>query len=202
MPQSPPKRARRKAKQERARDTVETLLEAAARVLARRGYAAATTNRIAEKAGVSVGTLYEYFANKEAVFDALMKRQIDALVAAIQTAELDPAAPLGETLAQLVRVAMRALPEGPDLIRALEQVPGSAFRRRLAAAREQVIGFVGQLLAAHSVELRVADHELAAFIVVSASEGIASNAKAEAFDERLALEVGTLLHLYLTGNTA
>jgi AcrR family transcriptional regulator len=62
MPEKPSKRPRRKAKQERARKTVEALLEAAARVLRQRGYSAATTNRIADAAGVSVGTLYEYFA--------------------------------------------------------------------------------------------------------------------------------------------
>ncbi|TFG96409.1 MAG: TetR/AcrR family transcriptional regulator [Myxococcales bacterium] len=64
MPGSPSKRPRRKAKQERSRQTVRALLEAAARVLEVHGYAAATTNRIAESAGASVGTRYEHFPNK------------------------------------------------------------------------------------------------------------------------------------------
>ncbi len=54
---------RRKAKQERARETIEIVIEAAARVLLREGYARASTNRIAETAGVSVGTIYQYFSD-------------------------------------------------------------------------------------------------------------------------------------------
>ena len=136
MPGRPAKRPRRKAKQDRSRKTVEALLEAAARVLQQRGYASATTNRIAEAAGVSVGTLYEYFADKEALFDTLIERQIEAIVAAIAGAGLDPKEPLAVVLQRLLLLGMRAMRRGPDFVRALEQVPGAAFRRRLAVARE------------------------------------------------------------------
>ena len=193
------KRPRRKAKQERARETVRALLDAAARVLEQRGYAGATTNRIAEAAGASVGTLYEYFADKEAVYDALIEREISTLVAAIRTEHLDPRAPIQETLRRVLEVAIGALPRGPDFIRSLEQVPGAVFRKRLADARQLVIGFVRQLLEAHRDELRVDDLDLAAFVVVSTAEGIGSNASKERFDERLAEEIGRLLGAYLTG---
>ena len=164
-----------------------------------RGYAAANTNRIAETAGVSVGTLYEYFADKDAIFGALIQRQIEALVAAVRSADLDPAAPLDQTLDRLLRVAMAAMPRGPGFIRALEQVPGSALRRRLIRARAQVVEFIRQLLEARRTALRVADLDLAALVVVSAAEGIAMNASDEVFGDRLAREVGDLLNLYLTG---
>ncbi len=193
------KRPRRKAKQERARETVEAVLEAAARVLPESGYARATTNRIAEAAGVSVGTLYEYFANKEEVFDALIQRQLEAIVSAIRSADPDPEAPLGPELARILRLAMGAMPRGPGLLRALEQVPGAVFRRRLDAAREQVVAFARRLLEVHRGELRVTDLDLAAFVVVSSAEGIAANASDDRFDEPLARETGSLLSLYLTG---
>lgn len=199
MPKKSSKRPRRKAKQERAQQTVEDLLEAAARVLERRGYASATTNRIAEAAGVSVGTLYEYFADKDAIFDALIQRQIEVLVAAVRGADLDPRAPLGVTVQQILRLAMGAMPRGPGFLRALEQVPGSILRKRLVRARGQVIDFIRQLLEARRRELRVADLDLAALLVVSTAEGIAMNASDEAFGERLAQEVGALIGLYLTG---
>ena len=199
MPGRPAKRPRRKAKQDRSRKTVEALLEAAARVLQQRGYASATTNRIAEAAGVSVGTLYEYFADKEALFDTLIERQIEAIVAAIAGAGLDPKEPLAVVLQRLLLLGMRAMRRGPDFVRALEQVPGAAFRRRLAVAREQVVGFVRQLLEAHRGELRVGDLDLAAFMVVSTAEGIAANASDAQFDDALAREIGSLLGLYLTG---
>jgi hypothetical protein len=91
---------------------------------------------------------------------------------------------------------------GPGFIRALEQVPGAAFRRRLAAAREQVVGFIRQLLETHRQDLRVTDLDLAAFVVVSTAEGIASNASDALFDDRLVQEIGSLLNLYLTGEAA
>jgi AcrR family transcriptional regulator len=202
MPTRTSNRLRRKAKQERSRQTVEALLEAAARVLQRRGYAGATTNRIAATAGASVGTLYEYFANKEAVYDALIQQEIETVVAAIRSNDLDPDATIHDTLSWVLRRAMSALRHGPDFLRALEQVPGAVFRRRLAKARNAVIGFIRQLLEAHRRELRVTDLDFAAFIVVSAAEGIASNASGDLFSDRLAEEIAALLNLYLTGEEA
>jgi AcrR family transcriptional regulator len=122
---------RRRAKQDRARATVDAILEAAARVLAEQGYAAATTNRLAEKAGVSIGTLYEYFGNREEVFDALIRRELAALVVILSNQHLDPALPIIDKLMQLIGSAMTSMRFGPDFFRALEQVPGAIFRRQL-----------------------------------------------------------------------
>ena len=58
---------------------------------------------------------------------------------------------------------------------------------------------VKQLLEDHREELRVTDLDLAAFMVVSAAEGVAANATSEFFDERLAQEIAVLLKVYLTG---
>jgi AcrR family transcriptional regulator len=76
---------RRKPKQFRARQTVEAVLDAVTRVLKREGSGAVTTNRIAEVAGVSIGSVYQYFPDKRAIFLALHQRhieQIDRLMAA------------------------------------------------------------------------------------------------------------------------
>lgn len=66
---------RKKPSQARARRTVDLLLEAAAQILAGRGEDALTTNHIAERAGFSIGTLYQYFPNREAILDALIERE-------------------------------------------------------------------------------------------------------------------------------
>jgi AcrR family transcriptional regulator len=199
MSRSLSNRPRRKAKQERSRQTVQALLEAAARVLDQHGYAAATTNRIAETAGASVGTLYEYFPNKEAIYDALIEQEIEGLVNSIQSVDIDMDAPLHDTLERVVQLGMAAMRHGPDFMRSLEQVPGAVFQRHLAVARESVIGFMRKLLEARRQELRVDDLDLAAFIVVSAAEGIGGNVSRDRFDDRLAEEIATLLTLYLTG---
>jgi AcrR family transcriptional regulator len=67
---------RKQPVQQRSRATVEDILTAAAQVFEAHGYAAGTTNRVAERAGVSIGTLYQYFPSKEALAVALLDRHL------------------------------------------------------------------------------------------------------------------------------
>ena len=71
------KAARKPPQQSRSRVTVSTILDAAVRVLDQEGADAATTTRIAEVAGVSVGTLYQYFGNRDSILDALQDREFE-----------------------------------------------------------------------------------------------------------------------------
>jgi AcrR family transcriptional regulator len=71
-------RPRKSPVQQRSRLTVDQILEAAARVFAKRGYAGATTNHIAERAGVSIGSLYQYFPNKDTILVALHARHMES----------------------------------------------------------------------------------------------------------------------------
>src|SRR5512138_188963 len=68
---------RKQPVQQRSRATVESILTAASQVFAEQGYAAGTTNRIAERAGVSIGTLYQYFPNKETLAVRLLERHVE-----------------------------------------------------------------------------------------------------------------------------
>lgn len=63
--------------QERSRFTVEQIVLAATQIFSEQGYAGATTNHIAERAGVSIGSLYQYFPNKETILVTLAKRHIE-----------------------------------------------------------------------------------------------------------------------------
>jgi AcrR family transcriptional regulator len=67
---------RRRPVQQRAKITVEAMLDAAIKLLKRAGSTSLTTNRIAETAGVSIGSVYQYFPNKHAIFRALHERHI------------------------------------------------------------------------------------------------------------------------------
>jgi AcrR family transcriptional regulator len=69
---------RRQPIQKRSRATVEEILGAAIEVFDKQGYTTGTTHRIAERAGVSIGTLYQYFPNKESIALALLERHIAA----------------------------------------------------------------------------------------------------------------------------
>lgn len=65
---------RKRPCQQRSQQMVDILLEACGRVIARQGLASLTTNRVATEAGVSVGSLYQYFANKQELLEALLER--------------------------------------------------------------------------------------------------------------------------------
>ena len=71
---------RRQPKQARSQQRVDHLLNVAAQVFEEVGYAAATTNAIAACAGVSIGSLYQFFPNKEAIMDALVELYLDELL--------------------------------------------------------------------------------------------------------------------------
>src|SRR5436305_14701526 len=74
---------RRIPRQPRARVTRDAILQAAAHLLAARGWEASTTNHIAERAGVSIGSLYKYFPNKSSILAEVARRRIDAEVTAL-----------------------------------------------------------------------------------------------------------------------
>src|SRR5215470_2670172 len=75
---------RKRPVQERSRSTVDVVLEAAAQVLERDGYTATSTDLIAERAGVSIGTLYQYFPNKDAILLALTQQHARAAHAVLE----------------------------------------------------------------------------------------------------------------------
>lgn len=113
--------------QPRAKATVTAVLDATAQILARDGYGGVTTNHIAEAAGVSIGSLYEYFPNKQSIIAAALARQLqeiaDEVKASMRTALALPDQPRGgidhwmrgmmsslEKRGKLLRVAMREVP--------------------------------------------------------------------------------------------
>lgn len=103
-----PDRGRRTPSQSRSRATVEAIVEAAAQVFEQHGYAAGTTNRIAERAGVSVGSVYQYFSDKDAIVGAVARQHVldGATVLAPLLVALrddpDPAPALREILTAMV----------------------------------------------------------------------------------------------------
>ncbi|MCE9522267.1 MAG: TetR/AcrR family transcriptional regulator, partial [Alphaproteobacteria bacterium] len=95
--------------QARALDTVETIFEATARILQTDGRAGLNTNRVAELAGISVGTLYDYFPNKDAIILAMARRETEAVRASVAKALTED---LRQTNESPVRLAIRALIKG------------------------------------------------------------------------------------------
>ncbi|MCM3849866.1 TetR/AcrR family transcriptional regulator [Pseudonocardia sp. DR1-2] len=102
---------RREPRQERSRAMVERIVAAGRDVLVTRGYDGASTNRIAAAAGVSPGSLYQYFPDKDAVLTEVLDRYLDAMEARVSRAFLDSvaAAGPGTGTAPAVRATLEAL---------------------------------------------------------------------------------------------
>src|SRR5262249_39645266 len=106
MARRPLTNPRKHASQQRSRATVDALVEATARILVREGFDKASTNRIAEKAGVSIGSLYQYYPGKEALVAAVVDRHQQELMQVVRGALADVAAlPIEEAVRKLVTVA-------------------------------------------------------------------------------------------------
>lgn len=112
--------ARKKPRQARAAVTLDAVFEATIQLLLSDGPHRLTTTRVAERAGVSVGTMYQYFPNKQALIYALNERYLEALAGKIEdTCQGRHGAPAGEMVAALIEVYWRAKIERADVTRAL-----------------------------------------------------------------------------------
>jgi AcrR family transcriptional regulator len=120
-----PRPRRRVPRQRRAHQTVEAVLDAVTRVLEREGAAHLTTNRIAEAAGVSVGSLYQYFADKRAILIALRDRHVAEMAGLVERRLVENAeAPLATLIRGLVEALIEAHALDPALYQLLlAQVP-------------------------------------------------------------------------------
>jgi AcrR family transcriptional regulator len=113
---------RRAPTQERAQRTIELLFEATAQIVENEGEAALTTNKIAQKAGFSIGTLYQYFPGKEAIVLAMSQRERERFMQAMQAA-LDGAVREKKDARAAIRDVVRLLVDsfavGPRLRRTM-----------------------------------------------------------------------------------
>lgn len=165
---------RKQPRQERARATVDAILGAAAQVLVVEGYDRASTNRIAARAGVSIGTLYQYFPSKEALVAALAQRHSETMMALLgQTVQDLAGAPLELAVHTFVRAMLHVHAVEPELHRVLsEQVPRINGFAWLAEINRTAQALVQAYLQGHRERLRVQDLDTAAFLLVTTVEAV------------------------------
>lgn len=165
MPAKPSATPRKRPKQARSQATVEAILTATTHILTEAGYNQLTTNRVAEWAGVSIGSLYQYFPNKEALIVALAEHHANEMVRLAQhhLQELSDR-PIPEVLGQIVKAALAAHAVNPKLHRVLhEQVPHREVVQRLDQAKTE--NLLRSFLVQHSDQLQPQNLELAVFMV-------------------------------------
>ncbi len=166
-------------KQQRSKDTVDVILAATARVLVKEGFDRASTNRIADAAGVSIGSLYQYFPSKEALVAALVERHIETMSETLE-AEMRALAeaPLAIVVRRMVNLMLEAHAIEPELHRVLnEQVPRVGRLHRVHEVEGRMQKLARSYFEARRGELRVGlDLDTAAFVVVQSIEALTHGA--------------------------
>lgn len=159
---------RRRPQQKRAIATVDAILDAVIRLLKREGFRALTTNRIAEVSGVSIGSVYQYFADKSAIFAALHQRHIETIDLLIADALVKHAAsPLDELLTALIEAMVDAYTADPELFALLStEVPHRSGSAQDFACR--LHGLFRLALSSKAAELeRCGDLDRVVFVVAN-----------------------------------
>jgi AcrR family transcriptional regulator len=197
---------RKSPAQERSRFTVEQIIQAATQIFTERGYAGATTNHIAERAGVSIGSLYQYFPNKEAILVTLAKRHVEiagnllmGLVAERNLIETD----LTEVLRPFIQATLELHTGNPRLNYVIlsEAAWSAEAMEQVHALEDQFIDQLALTLDTHR-QVSVKNSRHAAYIVVHAIKNLAhefvihppAGMSEEAFVEEMVALVGGYLN--------
>jgi AcrR family transcriptional regulator len=166
---------RRAPRQARSRDRVERILDAAAAIVDEVGIEDVTTNGVAERAGVPVGTLYQFFPNRDAVLRALLERQLLALDARFGPliTGADPRAPLPPMIDAVVDALSRAYLEIPALAALVQALRGDPRYMALADANNRAVaGWIAQVVQRRVPELERGRARAIATATVEAADGV------------------------------
>ncbi len=194
---------RKQATQARAAATVEAILNATARILVKEGYDHASTNKVAATAGVSIGSLYQYFPSKEALVAALAERHLQEMRALIY-GELPKllSLPVAAGIERAVRLMVAAHSVDPKLHKVLvEQVPRVGKLERVEGLEREMVGLTASYLEAKKDEVAVRDFELSAYVAVGMIESLTHAAvltRPEILGEPFIREVTRAVVRYLT----
>jgi AcrR family transcriptional regulator len=147
MPDASPQhrpRPRKAPKQARSLETVKVIVEAAARILERDGFEGFSTNAVAERAGVSIGSLYQYFPSKEALIGALIVRETSQLIDDAEAAMTEPSG--AAALSALIQACIAHQFHRPTLARLLDfeeaRLPFDADTRKVSERFRAILSTV------------------------------------------------------------
>lgn len=208
MTQSTPLNPRKRPKQHRSRETVSAILEATARVLVEDGFDKTSTNRVAKVAGVSVGSLYQYFPSKEALVMALCEQHCEKMLTLFGDLSLTLLdAPLPVAVRTWVRSMLDAHRVDPRLHRALVHLALHIGLENLERFDRRGRELVRAYLTQRADEILPTNLELAAFVLCTAVESITHRGILELDDEgipwqSLEDEICAFVLRYLIGSSA
>ncbi|MBB5606484.1 MULTISPECIES: TetR/AcrR family transcriptional regulator [unclassified Janthinobacterium] len=156
MTLSPPPHltARKMPRQARSKATLDAIFEATIQVLVSDGPRRLTTTRVAGRAGVSVGTMYQYFPHKQSLFYALNERYLEALAHEVETAcQAQHGAPIGQMVEALVTSYWNAKTARPEVTRALYRSVVELDNESLIAAFSRRVDMASAAMLASTSDL-------------------------------------------------
>lgn len=209
MPPKPSVVPRKRPKQERSQATVQAILSATAHILIEDGYDKLTTNRVADRAGVSIGSLYQYFPNKKALIFALAEHHANEMMQLAQhhlsgLGVDDASSPehrsIEEVLRRIVKAALAAHAVNPELHRVLhEQVPHREVMQQFDPSKME--DMLRSFFAERQDRLQPKNLDLTVFMVERTIRAIIYGAmidRPQSFKaEELEQEIMTMLSAYL-----
>ncbi|MDH7803028.1 AcrR family transcriptional regulator [Rhizobium sp. AN70] len=196
---------RKEPRQERSKATVDAVIHAAARILSDHGWAGFTTNRVAETAGVSIGSLYQYFPDKISIVEAVRHRHLeDCLTVMKRMAEQRNALP--QFVEELVTgmIAVHSIHPGLHKV-LLDDAPShEGMNDPNSAFEKEYLGLYSKALAAHMTPGSRAESGTMALIVSDAIDGIIHNAarRGELQSPKIKREMIALVEAYLCRETS
>ena len=211
MPRKPLTEPRKLPQQERSRIAVEAILEATTRILTEEGYDKANTNRIAERAGVSIGSLYQYFPNKESLMTALMVQHSNEIVELVESKLTDCYnEPVEIVIPEIIKAVIAAHAIDPKLHQVLnEEIPQSERSQQMQKAEGKIVELLRSYLSrwANSPNQRLSECvspknlDMTVFILSRTVESLCHSAVIEypnfVGDSRFVREISDLLLSYL-----
>lgn len=159
----------RKPTQQRSRATVDAIIEAGFICVARHGVANTTTRHIADVAGIGVGSLYEYFANKEEIFDAMNKRFVDDIVLLIR--EITPQM-LGLEIEPAIELVFRHFGkfltrDDERYLKVARQIVQADTKDYVEPVSKALMDMLMQYIMAHADLMRLPDIPTMAYIIIN-----------------------------------
>ena len=194
--------ARKQPRQARSTRLVADILEAAVRVLVRNGAHGFTTARVAEAAGISVGSLYQYFPNKEAILFRLQADEWGQTMSQLRRILSDSATAPAERLRAAIQMFFRSECEEAAFRSALEdaaplyrEAPES--RAHAEEGRQLLQSFMKDALPGASAQQRAFAADLAGLVMSSVGKAVSSQGRTIAEVDAIAAALGEMLNAYL-----
>jgi AcrR family transcriptional regulator len=161
------KPARKEPLQSRSKATVDVILEAAIRILETEGSLAMTTSKVAEVAGVSVGTLYQYFGNRDAILDALQDRELERATELLQALLVNGKPQNDRDLARSVVEGLMKLYQAAPALHRVLAVEGLRVspKERVLAFDLRLVTAIRGFLSLSKAPLRRQNLDAAAFVI-------------------------------------